>query len=78
VSADELPPQAAAVLAVLVREKGRVVGRAELAEQAGLARLHARRVDSLIGVLRRRLGPDVVLTVRGRGWMLNELPQERT
>jgi DNA-binding response OmpR family regulator len=75
---DELPPQAAAVLAVLTRERGRVVGRAELAERAGLASLHARRVDSLIGVLRRRMGPESVLTVRGRGWMLAEPPADRT
>jgi DNA-binding response OmpR family regulator len=82
VSTDQLPPGAAAVLAVLVQERGRVVSRTELADRAGLAALHARRVDSLIGVLRRELGSHAVVTVRGRGWMLAEhhpvQPQERT
>ncbi len=74
---DDLPPQAAAVLAVLALERGRVVGRAEIARRAGLGGLHARRTDSLIGVLRKRLGSHAIVTVRGRGWMLVD-PAERT
>lgn len=49
---------------------GRVVGRAEIARRAGLTDLSARRCDSLIAGIRRRLGADRVRTVRRRGWML--------
>lgn len=59
-----------AVLAILQDSTGRVVGRAELARRAGLSDLSTRRVDALIVGVRRALGPDAVITVRGRGWML--------
>jgi hypothetical protein len=37
---------------------------------SGLGELSARRVDSLLVGLREALGPDAVITVRGRGWRL--------
>ena len=67
-----LTPQERLVLAVLETNRGRVVGRAELARHSGMTGLSARRCDSVIGGLRRRLGTDAIVTVRSRGWMLSE------
>jgi len=58
------------VLAVLYANRTRVVGRRELARQAGLAELNQRRCDSVLVGVRRLLGPDSIITVRSRGWML--------
>ena len=60
------------MLTVLFENRQRVVGRRELARQAGLTGLHERRCDSLLVGLRRALGPDAIVTVRSRGWMLSE------
>ena len=46
----------------------RVVGRNELRRRMGLARHDPRRCDSLVAQLRRALGPETIVTVRGRGW----------
>jgi hypothetical protein len=54
-----------------VENQGRVVGRRELARQAGLAGRNERRCDSLLVGVRRVLGQDSIVTVRSRGWMLN-------
>jgi len=62
--------QERAVLTVLVEHHRRVVGRRELARLAGLADLSNRRCDSVLVDLRRVLGPDSIITVRGRGWRL--------
>jgi DNA-binding response OmpR family regulator len=57
---------------VLVANQRRVVGRRELARQAGLAELSDRRCDSVLVGVRRMLGPDSIVTVRSRGWMIAE------
>lgn len=67
---EQLTPQERAVYAVLAGNPGRVLSRAELSRRAGIADLSARRCDSLIVGIRRSVGPDRVLTVRRRGWML--------
>lgn len=67
---EHLTPQERAVFEVLVENSGRVLSRAELARRAGIADLSARRCDSLIVGIRRRIGHDRVRTVRRRGWML--------
>lgn len=59
------------MLAVLFDNRTRVVGRRELAREAGLAGLNERRCDSLLVGLRRVLGHDAIVTVRSRGWMLS-------
>jgi DNA-binding response OmpR family regulator len=65
-----LTAQEQAVYQVLASNAGRVVSRAEIARQAGIAELSERRCDSLIVGIRRRIGADQITTVRRRGWML--------
>lgn len=55
---------------VLARHAHRVLSRTEIARQAGIAALSARRCDSLIVGIRRSVGPERIVTVRRRGWML--------
>ena len=66
-----LGEQEQTVLNVLLINRGRVISRRELARRAGLANLSERRCDSLLVAIRRALGPDSVVTVRSRGWMLS-------
>jgi len=66
-----LGPHDLAVLRVLVDNRGRVIGRSELARRAGLTELNHRRCDSILVTLRRSLGATAIRTVRGRGWMLD-------
>ena len=60
------------MLGVLLAHRGRVISRRELARRAGLANLSERRCDSLLVSIRRALGPQSVVTVRSRGWMLSD------
>ena len=60
------------MLSVLLANRGRVISRRELARRAGLADLSERRCDSLLVSIRRALGPNSVVTVRSRGWMLSD------
>lgn len=62
--------QELAVLGVLLANRHRVVGRLELTRHSGLAGLSERRCDSVLVGVRRLLGPDSIITVRSRGWML--------
>ena len=64
------------MLAVLVDQIGKVVGRRELARQAGLTDLSERRCDSLLVGIRRQLMTDSILTVRSRGWMLHRWAEQ--
>jgi len=66
-----LGEQEQSVLSVLLVNRGRVISRRELARRAGLAELSERRCDSLLVAIRRALGPESVVTVRSRGWMLS-------
>ena len=63
-----LTAQQLAVLATFATAGGRVVGRTELQRRVGLSGRDPRRCDSLIVGLRRALGSDAFVTVRGRGW----------
>jgi DNA-binding winged helix-turn-helix (wHTH) protein len=67
-----LGEQEQSVLSVLLDNRGRVISRRELARRAGLANLSERRCDSLLVAIRRALGPNSVVTVRSRGWMLSD------
>ena len=60
------------ILRVLSDSKGRVVSRESILRLAGLDNVSARRADASLVVLRKILGPDSVITVRRRGWMLSE------
>ena len=74
----ELPEKEAAFLAYLAAHRGRAVPREELLERVwGIdpGNLETRTVDMLVARLRERLrepaaAPEVVLTVRGEGYML--------
>jgi DNA-binding response OmpR family regulator len=65
-----MTPREAAVYEALCSRRGRVLSRQELTRLAGLGELSPRRVDSLLSGLRECLGPDAIITVRGRGWRL--------
>lgn len=65
-----LTPRERAVLDALERSRGRVLSRTALAEAAGLDGLSQRRVDAVLTRVRRALGDDAIVTVRGRGWRL--------
>jgi len=66
----ELGAQERAILRLLVEHRGRVLSRQELARRCGLSELHERRCDSLLVRVRQVIGPDAIVTVRRRGWML--------
>lgn len=72
-----LSPADAAVLRTLLGAEGRVVSRATIARDCGLAHLSARRTDAVISSLRKRLGGDCLVTVRQRGWILSEAGAKR-
>lgn len=63
------------ILRVLSASKGRVVSRESILRLAGLDNVSARRADASLVVLRKVLGPDSVITVRSRGWILTDAAQ---
>jgi DNA-binding winged helix-turn-helix (wHTH) protein len=65
-----ITPRDLAVLEVLVSRTGTVVSRDTIRRLADLRQFSQRRCDSAIVAIRRILGNDAVITVRGRGWML--------
>ncbi|MEY4365359.1 MAG: hypothetical protein RLZZ305_703 [Actinomycetota bacterium] len=68
---NDLSPSDLAVLGVLVRAQGKVVSRSTILRLGRLRHLAERRCDSCIVAIRRALGADAVVTVRGRGWRLD-------
>jgi len=74
-SSVDLTSQEAAVLAYLVHNSGRLVSRKELSEH--IYEYDADRDSNTIAVfvtrLRKKLGAELIKTVRGRGYMVDEL-----
>jgi two-component system OmpR family response regulator len=69
-----LSPQEYRLLSVLLHHKGGVVSQGELAEQIygdGIER-DTNGVEVLVGRLRRKLGPDLIQTRRGFGYLLDD------
>lgn len=58
------------LLALLIRNRDRVMARDEIARSLGLR--HARSVDVLLTTIRHSLGRNFVRNVRSRGWILDE------
>lgn len=71
-----LSPREVELLLALADGSNRVVSRRELARRTGLTQA-PRRCDVLLVGVRRALGPDVVVNVRGRGWRLTVSPTVR-
>lgn len=59
------------VLRVLVSRAGKVTNRDDLNKLAGLAGSH-RRCEAVLVTLRKVLGEGAIVTIRRRGWMLDE------
>lgn len=70
----ELTAQEVAVLSYLIHNAGRLVSRTELSEH--IYEYDGDRDSNTIAVfvtrLRKKLGPDLIRTVRGRGYMIDE------
>ena len=60
------------ILHALVQQEGRITSRDTLMRLAAVDSLTNRRVDVSIVVIRKVLGPESILTVRQRGWMLTD------
>ena len=67
---DALTERERALLAVLEMSQGRVLPRLELARRAGLRGIQPHRVDVLLVNIRKVVGSERIVNVRGRGWML--------
>jgi two-component system, OmpR family, response regulator len=62
------------VLAYLMHNKGRVVSRTELTEHVYAQDFDrdSNTIEVFLGRLRRKLGPDLIETVRGLGYRIGE------
>ncbi len=65
-----LGAQERAMLTVLAQRPGKVVTGDVLAQRLGLPTLTPRRAGELVGGINTALGPDTVVAVPRRGWML--------
>ncbi|MFT3692888.1 MAG: response regulator transcription factor [Kofleriaceae bacterium] len=70
-----LTPREVGIVRWLHRHRDRVVSRAELLEQVFGQRgdLQTRAVDMAIAVLRKKLGPDLIVSVKGAGYAWQEV-----
>ena len=66
-----LAPAEVTILRLLLENGDKVVGRESLSRLAGLDAESAHRVDACLVAIRKVLGPDSVVTIRRRGWMLS-------
>lgn len=66
-----LAPAEATILRLLTENGDKVVGRETLSRLAGLDGESSRRVDACLVAIRKVLGPDSLVTIRRRGWMLS-------
>ena len=64
------------MLTVLAQRPGKVVTSEVLAQRLGLPSLTPRRADQLVGGINGALGPDTVVSVPRRGWMLQPYTSE--
>ncbi|RWX81090.1 response regulator transcription factor [Neorhizobium lilium] len=64
------------VLSCLTLRKGAVVERRELIERVyeGDAEVDSNSIEVIVARLRRKIGPELIETVRGRGYMLTAAP----
>jgi len=69
-----LTPQEYRLLSILLHNKGSVVSQAELAEQLydDGAERDSNALEVLVGRLRRKLGPDLIQTRRGFGYLVED------
>jgi len=72
-----LTPQEYRLLSYLMLHAGRVVPHAELIEQlyAHDSDKDANAIEVLIGRARRKIGPDIIETRRGFGYVINRTAQ---
>ena len=66
-----LSPSEESIVRILLDNHDKVIGRESLSRLAGLDAESARRVDSCLVAIRKVLGPDSIVTIRRRGWMLS-------
>ena len=66
-----LSPSEQSVVRILLDNRDKVIGRESLSRLAGLDAESARRVDSCLVAIRKAFGPDSIVTIRRRGWMLS-------
>ena len=72
----ELSQREVDILALLVRERGRIVSRRALLQQvwgmAAAARVETRTVDMHVAKLRKKIGASPIETVRGEGYRFED------